>query len=212
MSSLEILGYIYLLQDGKDKGTKIYKIGRSLQKGGDSRKLSRIQAYSPGSVQYGIWKIEDETTLNLIEKKIKDLFKQKYLLVQGAEWFQGDVKQMKKDIDKLVDEFEKNQADVNSTQSACIDDEKEADVDAAHSRIIIPHVKTNIIVDNNGGHISFNEYMKFKYLCSGDCEHCLNTRILYQFCDEDHEYAHTSCQFCYKGNNWGKDMFAFFTN
>jgi hypothetical protein len=191
--------------------------------------------------------------------------------VRGAEWFEGDVKQMKKDIDIIIDEFEKQSV----TSEYESDDKKEAEVDRAHftcvedalrcdelskedktelvhtlksvtehnksceptwnckvdrkffqyivhenkrltlsntPRIVIPHLKATIIVDRKekGGHISFYEYMNFKYLCSGDCQHCMNTRIEYKFVDEDGEYAHTSCCFCYNGDNWRKDMFALF--
>jgi len=81
------------------------------------------------------------------------------------------------------------------------------------NRIIIDHVKATIIVDSKekGGHVSFEKYMKFKYSCSGDCQYCMNTRIQYQFIDEDNEYAHCSCVQCYQGDDWGNDMFCFFT-
>lgn len=46
------LAYIYLLQDGHDKGTNVYKIGRTVQKGGDGRRLKRLQGYTKGTVQY----------------------------------------------------------------------------------------------------------------------------------------------------------------
>jgi hypothetical protein len=48
--------------------------------------------------------------LNIIENKIKQAFKQQYRLVRGTEWFDGDVKQMRKDIDIIIDT---NDGDVN---------------------------------------------------------------------------------------------------
>jgi hypothetical protein len=99
------MGYIYLLQDGEDKGTSIYKIGRTVQKGGDSRKLSRLQAYNKGTVVYNTW-IVDELHVNNIEKMIKDTFTKEYRLVRGSEWFEGDVKVMKKQIDTIIEQVD----------------------------------------------------------------------------------------------------------
>ncbi len=98
------LAYIYLIQDGNDKGTNIFKIGRTVQKGSDSRKIKRIQGYSKGTVTYNLWKVDDHM-LNEIENHIKISFKDKYVLSRGTEWFEGDVVQMKKDIDILIDEI-----------------------------------------------------------------------------------------------------------
>ena len=108
--SMSELAYIYLLQDGKDKGTNIFKVGRTIQKGGDGRKLKRLQGYSNGTVPYNTWKV-DETTIIDIEKEIKELFKEHYHLVRGSEWFDGDVKQMKIDIDSIIERFEKERVD-----------------------------------------------------------------------------------------------------
>lgn len=99
------MAYIYLLQDGEDKGTSIYKIGRTVQKGGDSRKLSRLQAYNKGTVVYNTW-IVDEGHVNHIEKTIKDTFAKEYRLVRGTEWFEGDVKVMKKKIDAIIEQLD----------------------------------------------------------------------------------------------------------
>lgn len=99
------LAYIYLLQDGDDRGTHVYKIGRTIQTGGDSRKLNRFKAYSKGTVIHHLWKVREDV-LHTIEKMIKEECNQRYLLVRGMEWFEGDVKQMKKDIDRIIDTFE----------------------------------------------------------------------------------------------------------
>ncbi len=106
------LAYIYLLQDGNDKGTDVYKIGRTVQKGGDSRKLQRLQSYSKETVIYNTWKVS-ESVLNDIENKIKISFKEKYSLVRGMEWFEGDVKQMKKDIDLIIEMTEEDEKTEN---------------------------------------------------------------------------------------------------
>lgn len=96
------LAYIYLLQDGNDKGTSFYKIGRTVQQGGDSRKLQRLQSYSKGTVVHNTWNVST-SKVNDIEKKIKETFKEHYRLARGTEWFDGDVKLMKKDIDDIIE-------------------------------------------------------------------------------------------------------------
>lgn len=296
------LAYIYLLQDGKDKDTNVYKIGRTVQKGGDGRKLQRLQGYTKGTIPYNIWKV-NTMLVKQIEKEIKDQFKECYHLVRGSEWFQGDVKQMKNDIDKIIENM--NNDDIAKGGSDCENDdvciacngsgisywnddihgeclgcganviEKVADgtphftsvedvircnlvskedknallytlkhlversdihscmwnskigdefyqykvhrnqtlMLSPHRRIVIPHVRSNIVVDTkeNGGHVSFEKYMRFKYSCSGNCQYCMNTRIQYKYMDEDYEYAHCSCDECYHGGDWGNDMFCFFT-
>lgn len=114
------LAYIYLLQDGNDKGTNVYKIGRTVQHGGDGRKLSRLQDYSRGTVPYNTWRVHTPL-VNEIEKIIKKAFADKYKLVRGSEWFEGDVKQMKKDIDMIIDTIEgeyHQQKSYLSTESA----------------------------------------------------------------------------------------------
>lgn len=100
------LAYIYLIQDGKDKGSHIYKIGKTIQKGGDSRKINRIQQYSKGTIVINIFNTLTEQ-IDLIENNIKRLFKNKYNLVRGSEWFEGDLYQMSNDIYHIINENNK---------------------------------------------------------------------------------------------------------
>ena len=104
MSDVPDLAYIYLIQDGNDKGTNIRKIGKTVQKGGDTRIVRRIQQYNKGTIIYHLWKV-DEKDIDAIEDKIKCQFKVKYKLARGSEWFEGDVNNMKKDIDEIVDGY-----------------------------------------------------------------------------------------------------------
>jgi hypothetical protein len=60
-------------------------------------------------VQHYIWKV-NEDIVNIIEKEIKDVFRKKYELVRGLEWFGGTVKDMKKDIDTIIEHIENNAA------------------------------------------------------------------------------------------------------
>jgi hypothetical protein len=105
------LGYIYLLQDGRDKNTKTYKVGRTTQKGGDSRRLNRLHKYTKGTVVYNTFFV-DANEVNRIEQHILSEFKQKYRLVRGLEWFEGDVSEMKKDIDMIIEQWK-------STEHSC---------------------------------------------------------------------------------------------
>ena len=64
--------------------------------------------------------------------------------------------------------------------------------------------KSTIII---GEDVSFDTYMKFACRCDYLCDNCMNTRIMYAFMDEDHEYNYVSCPHCYYGNDWENDMF-----
>jgi hypothetical protein len=94
------LAYIYLIQDGNDRDTDIYKIGRTSQHG-DSRQIKRLSNYSKGTVVHNIWKV-DPDLLNDIENEIKMKLKSKFVKARGAEWFEGNVHEMKKEIDTII--------------------------------------------------------------------------------------------------------------
>lgn len=96
--------YIYLLQDGHDKGTNIFKIGRTVQEGGDTRKIKRIQSYSRGTIVYNTFHVHYKQ-VNNIERQIKISFNLKYRLVKGSEWFEGNVHDMKSDIDIIINTY-----------------------------------------------------------------------------------------------------------
>lgn len=101
-----IVAYIYLLQDGKYIGTNIYKIGKSTTSTDDTRYITRFLQYNKGTVLHFIYKVPDDL-VDLIERKIIYLFEQKYNLVEGREWFNGDCNQMLKDILNIIDECKK---------------------------------------------------------------------------------------------------------
>lgn len=101
-NTMDKTSHIYLIQDGKDVGTNIFKIGKTTQGTDNVIKLKRFHAYSKGTIQHNTWLVSC-TILDDIEVKIKTYFKNKYLLVRGHEWFEGNVKEMKKDIDIIID-------------------------------------------------------------------------------------------------------------
>jgi hypothetical protein len=97
--------HIYLIQDGNDIGTEIYKFGKSKQDTKDVFKLKRFKGYSDGIIQHNTWLVPYDSVDN-IENKIKNHFKNKYISIRGYEWFKGDVKEMKKDIDNIIDNID----------------------------------------------------------------------------------------------------------
>jgi hypothetical protein len=101
------LAYIYLLQDGNDRNTNIYKVGRTTQYGEDSRKLRRLQQYAKGTVVFNTFFVDVDQVKN-IEQNILSKFQQKYRLARGFEWFEGDVTEMKKDIDVIIERMMKS--------------------------------------------------------------------------------------------------------
>lgn len=150
---MSTFAYIYLIQDGKDIGTNIHKIGRSLQKGGDSRQLRRLQTYSPGTIIYNLWKV-DEQYLTSIEKKIIQEFQRKYRLVKGCEWFEGDVKYMKKDIDHIIENI------TNDDIDACQSDE---DI----PKIPVTNQKTRECFNCGKGYVKKQSLLKHLQKCNG---------------------------------------------
>lgn len=96
--------HIYLIQDGKDIGTNVFKIGKTKQGIDNIIKLKRFHGYSQGTIQHNTWLVSC-TMLDEVERKIKTYFNSKYLLVRGYEWFEGNVKEMKKDIDNIIDNY-----------------------------------------------------------------------------------------------------------
>lgn len=116
----EMAAYIYILQDGDDKGTRVYKIGRTVQNGGDFRKLNRLQSYSYGTMVYNTWNV-NVSMVNAIENKIKEEFKQNYHLVRGYEWFEGDLKAMKKTIQAIIEHMDIEETTVQSITKTLYD-------------------------------------------------------------------------------------------
>lgn len=92
--------YIYLIQDGEYINTDVYKVGRTTQNG-DTRSLNRLRCYSANTVQCYVRDVDTAKVVE-IEKDIISVFKLKYNLVKGAEWFDGNTQQMIGDIDTII--------------------------------------------------------------------------------------------------------------
>lgn len=99
------IAFIYLIQSGDDKGTQIYKIGRSVQKTEDCRQVKRILDYPNGTIIEMVIRVRTDIVVT-VEDSIKEAFKKKYRLVRGTEWFEGNVRMMVKNIYDIVNEQE----------------------------------------------------------------------------------------------------------
>lgn len=105
-----------MLQDGEYINTNVYKVGRTTQLG-DTRSLNRLKWYSVNTVQVYLRKVDTEKVVE-IEKDIISVFKLKYNLVRGAEWFSGNTQQIIADIDTIINKYpELETADIASTVS-----------------------------------------------------------------------------------------------
>jgi hypothetical protein len=118
--------YIYLLQDGSYKNTRTYKIGKTVQKNGDTRSLNRLKAYSSGTIVYNVFNVGVDD-VDGIERRIKQAFKEKYTLVKGSEWFSGCVVTMAEDIYSLIHSINaeakaKAEADATVEDNAAVND------------------------------------------------------------------------------------------
>ena len=78
--------YIYLIHrtDYFNLNKNIYKLGRTKQ----NDPFKRINSYYKGSIIYLMIRVVDCVDC---EKKLKKIFKNKYKLHTGSEYFQGDV-------------------------------------------------------------------------------------------------------------------------
>ena len=97
------MSYIYLILEREfiKKNENIYKIGRSNQNND-----KRIKQY-PNNSKLILQTICSDCHFS--ENKIISLFKTKYIHRNdiGHEYFEGDVFEMRKDINKIIDEFDK---------------------------------------------------------------------------------------------------------
>jgi hypothetical protein len=95
--------YIYLIQDGEDIGTNIYKVGRTTQLN-DCRTINRIKSYNNGSIVYSIIRVHNDNVRE-IERKILKEFEKMFVLFKGNEWFKGDVEEMMSKVYEISSEY-----------------------------------------------------------------------------------------------------------
>lgn len=95
------ISLIYLLQDARDQGTQIYKIGRTTQKGPDNRIIHRFKDYSAGTTIHEHTTVPNEL-VNVLESTIILAFDACFRRVRGKEWFEGDVYTMKAMMSTII--------------------------------------------------------------------------------------------------------------
>lgn len=103
-------GYIYLIRTSlcKNIGENIYKVGKTKRD-----LVERLREYGPGIDVCITLQTSNHTEL---ENKIKKVFKETFELVQGSEWFRGDVTLMINIIyteNSLICEYDKIQPHCN---------------------------------------------------------------------------------------------------
>jgi len=110
-------GLIYILQDGKDLNTNIYKIGKTIQP--IAKRIrpkgyikNRLIAYSKNIVPLGLKSgantilyqtyIVDQDILDKTESIIIKHFSNLFMKERGREWFKGDIKEMITEIELII--------------------------------------------------------------------------------------------------------------
>jgi hypothetical protein len=148
--------YIYLLQSGEYINTNVYKIGKTVQNANDTRVLNRIKSYSSGTIVYNLYHIHNSNHINQVENEIIHLFRTKYILVTGREWFQGNVIDMKLDIDSIINKYNSMPPDYNDlipSYSNSIDTSINTSIDTSIDIYNTDSLNNNIdsitVTDNN---------------------------------------------------------------
>jgi hypothetical protein len=139
-------GIIYLVQPTELIGTKRYKIGCS-----KNTELDRVKnGYKKGSRHIIIMETQNPLVL---EKKIKKIFNEKFKLIAGCEYFEGDEENMKEYFLKIKIEHDK-QNKIDTSVSKIFKNNYEND------KII----SRNILINKNKISEYSNFYEKLEYV------------------------------------------------
>jgi P4 family phage/plasmid primase-like protien len=177
--------YIYLIQDGEFLNTDVYKVGRTTQKG-DTRSLSRIKSYNKDTIQKYLREVNNEHVID-IENDIKRVFKLKYKLIKGTEWFDGNYKNMIIDIDSIINKYIEN---ITNNQNIIIiksiknDEYNLSDLNQDNNYInFIQCINESItkIMNESFNDINYvNKYIYEKYKNEFKCT-CIDNNYWYQY-------------------------------
>ena len=94
MKTTDITGMLYLIQPAELIGTDRYKIGCS-----NSPTLDRVRSYRKGSLYLSIKQVKNSM---VVEKQLIALFKEKFTLFVGNEYFRGNADEMIKVFDNFI--------------------------------------------------------------------------------------------------------------
>ncbi len=98
--------YIYLISPGEYFGQNIFKIGMTIEKSDDTRRIQRIISYGKKTVIHLIMKVTEKNVLG-IEQAIIKKFSAKYgKPVKGHEYFRGNVLDMRYDAICTIHDIE----------------------------------------------------------------------------------------------------------
>ena len=98
--------FLYLIQDKNDMGTNIYKIGKTTQGISD-----RLKGYPRGTRPIRISQVDN---CDKRETELINIFKTKYVLSRGREYFEGDLNSMIKDFTNFCDSIKVLPNNVNN--------------------------------------------------------------------------------------------------
>jgi hypothetical protein len=110
-------GIVYLIQPCELIGTERYKVGYS--KHHDMRRI--IHGYNSGSIVIFVMSCKNPLE---IEKEIKKQFKEKFKLISGNEFFEGNINLIKKKFIEIIinnENFLEYNVDLNEKIYPCID-------------------------------------------------------------------------------------------
>jgi len=105
MNSNDSDGIVYILQPKEYIGTNIYKIGCS------RRNIKRVDEYKKGK---RVIVILNTTKPFKLESMIKKIFKEKFKLVKGSEYFSGDENLIKKQFFEIIESVENDNDDISN--------------------------------------------------------------------------------------------------
>jgi hypothetical protein len=88
--------YLYLIQDNRDIGSNVYKIGKTTQLPSD-----RFKGYAKGTYPIRISQVDN---CHQREYELIDLFKKRYELYRGREYFEGNLNDMIKEFNNLCND------------------------------------------------------------------------------------------------------------
>jgi hypothetical protein len=111
-------GIIYLIQPAELVGTQRFKIGCS-----SKNRLDRIKSYRKGTRYLYICECENPFKL---EKIIKESFNNKFILIAGREYFEGNEQEMCKLFSEILCEY-KNECNTSNDDIILDIDEKHSD-------------------------------------------------------------------------------------
>ena len=170
---------LYLIQEVRDLNTNIYKIGKTTRS-----YVTRINEYPIGTYEIRVAKVDD---CKKREIELINIFKNKYKLVRGREYFSGNIKSMIIDFTNFCNQFV-NLLDYNTNHNITIN-------------------TTNNTINNYN--YKFNTDNHSKYICEKcnyefSTQQSLDRHLDKKFkCNDETKYQ---CKICNKYFKYNKNL------